>query len=58
MFEGKGKIHAAALSDDARFFYVSHEKDFLISKFNMDEKKLELDFNKLHKDNVFCLKLV
>ncbi len=57
MYETWGKIHAAAMSEDARFIYVSLEKDFIISKFNLDDRKMELDFNKAHKDNIFSLKL-
>jgi WD40 repeat protein len=45
------------MSEDARFIYVSLEKDFIISKFNLDDRKMELDFNKAHKDNIFSLKL-
>jgi hypothetical protein len=37
--------------------YIAIERDFLILKLDLEEKKIDVEFAKAHRDNIFSIKL-
>ncbi len=57
VYDARCKIHCSLLCDDSWTLYLSLERDFQIIWIDVDEKKLELEFSKCHKDNIFVIRL-
>jgi hypothetical protein len=57
LFEAWCKIFCAVIPDESGVIYIAIEWDSSILKIDLEEKWVELEFVKAHRDNIFSIKV-